>query len=283
MRTLLVPLVLLLIVSCDSSPIEPLELTTLDGTALFDSLQVTLTRMNFSWVPEEGPVPPQEDAVVTLEISVTCFALGACTLDASEFRYRTWDGLPPFGTAVWSPEPLGRMPQIESLTLASGATVQRWLSFSVPKGESYLPDVLLWTPDPRVRFAFNAYLSSGSLVCGSARVFGRVTDSSASPVAAAPIELSFYNLDRPENEFEDGECRGEVTFTESTMTDSDGRFEVEQAFRFCSERCVDLSASGPEGSGLGSTRVTGGTFWPSPLHTLVEPSSLRIDAVLPGD
>ena len=75
-------------------------------------------------------------------------------------------------------------------------------------------------------------------MCGVFHVFGQVTDPLGAPVASAPIELAFYNLDREGNAFEDGECKGEVTFSESDTTAADGRYEHSITARFCTARCM---------------------------------------------
>ena len=273
------------LLTCESSPVDPVQIQTVDRTAIFDGVQVSLTTVNYSWMPRQGLVPEPDVRLVTIEITGLSYASDERSVQPSEFRYRTWDGLRQYelaNTTIWGAEPGGRKPPFESLELQNGETFQGWLTFPVPAGLSYLPDEFLWQPDPRVTFSFHPPTSSGSLVCGAANIFGQVTDSDGSPVASAPVELSFYNLSLEENSFEDGECRGEVSFTHESNTDEEGRFEYLPSFRFCDELCVDLTAFPPEGSGLGRVRVNGGTVLPSPLNPIVEPSELRIDAVLPN-
>ena len=275
----------LLFLACESTPVAPVEIATVDGTAIFDSLQVNLVGINYSWVPREGPIPSPGKHRVTIEVTALCYARGSCAIAPSEFRYRTWDGLRIYDrryTMLWTPGPEGRTPKFDSITLGNGGTIRGWLTFFVPSGLSYLPDEFVWQPDPRVTFSFFLPTSSGSLVCGTAHVFGQVTDPDKVPVVDAPVVLSLYNLSREGNSFVQGECRGENPATLSSRTNAEGRFDFLPSFRFCEEMCAVLSAAGSDGSDLGSAMVSGGTVWPSTGHPLVEPSELRIDITLPN-
>lgn len=251
----------------------------MERTAIFDSVQVQLTALNLSWMPREEPLPSFATRLVTVEIEALSYALETRSLSPTEFRYRTWDGLRNYelsNTTLWLAAPGGRGPAFESIEPQNGETFRGWLTFMVPAGVSYLPDGFLWQPDPRVNFSFHLPIGSSSLVCGDTYIFGRVTDSHGSPVESVSVELSFYDLSREGNSFEDADCRGEVTSTDSSSTNAEGRFEFFDFFRFCSERCVELTAFAPEGSGLRTVTVT---IAPSAENSVVEAPELRIDAV----
>lgn len=283
--TRIVALFPLLTLACDSIPFAPVEIPTVDRTAIFDSLQISLTGINYSWMPKEGPIPSSDTNRVTIEIDALCYARGTCTIDPSEFQYRTWDGhraYDPGSTTPWRSSLDAREPVLESVTLENGGTARGWLTFLVPVGLSYLPDEFLWQPDPRVTFSFHLPTASASLVCGSVSIFGRVTDPNGIPVPGAPLDLSLRDLSWPSNTFEQGECRGDGSPTHSWTADAEGRFDFRAAFRFCNELCAVLTASGPDGSDAGDATVHAGTVWPSAMHPLVEPSELRIDVMLPG-
>jgi hypothetical protein len=264
--------------------VDPAEIPTLERTAIFEDVQVRLTGLNVSWMPREGPAPALDTRFVTVEVEILSYGLDTRSIDPSEFRYRTWDSrrqYDPISTTLWAPSPEGREPVLVSMDLENGETFRGWLTFRVPAGPSFRPDGFLWRPDPRVSFSYDLPIHSGSLVCGVFRVFGKVTDPLGAPVASAPIQLAFYNLDREGNAFEDGECRGEVTFSERDTTAADGRYEHSVPARFCTARCAVLTAYAPEASGLESVTVTGGTVFPSDQNAIAEAPELRIDAVLP--
>lgn len=272
--------------ACDSSPlaVEPVEIVAVDRTAIFDGLRVQFMMVNYSWMPREGPIPEADERLITVEVMARSITLETRSIEPSDFRLRTWDGtelFDPAKTTLWTAESGGREPVFDSIQLENGESVRAWLTFRVPRSRSHLPDVLLWMPDPRVAFSFSLPTRSASLVCGLTRVFGTVTDPGGSPVEGASIELADYSLGRSGNSFEGGQCRGEPTVVDELATNRSGEFENQSIFRFCDPRCIELTGSGPEGSGLGTVQITGGVIWPSPPHPLVEPSELRIDATLP--
>lgn len=272
------------LLACESSLVDPVEIQTIERTAIFDGVQVRLTALNTSWMPREGAVPAFDTRLVTFEVEVLSYSLESRSIRPGEFWYRTWDSLRSYevlNTAVWLSSPGGREPALESIELENGETFRGWLTFRVPAGPSYRPDGFLWRPDPRVSFSFHLPLTTPSLVCGYTHIFGNVTDPQWSPVAGSPVELSFFNLDRERNSFEQGECSGEVTSLVSTTTNEEGHYEHFGVARFCTERCVELTAFGPDGSGPTTVTVTGGTIVPSAQNMIAEAPELRIDAVLP--
>lgn len=275
-----------MVTACESTihDPEPVEVPAHDRTASFNGVRVELTKVNYSWMPPAGPVPVHGERLVTLQIAVESFARDPKTIQPSEFRLRTWDGTrryQPSNTTTWMAQAGGRQPALERRDIETGEGLRQWLTVRLPQGISYLPDALLWEPDPGISNSFSLPTHSGSLVCGVGRIFGRVTDSSGVPVGAAPVELAFFNLAIAGNSFEGGRCRGRLSSSSEVTTNQEGRYEDEVVSRFCDEFCVRLTAFASNGSEASTVQVHGGTIVPSPPHPLVEPSELRIDAVLP--
>lgn len=196
---------------CDSSPqgVEIVEIEVADRVATHDGLEVAWTRVNYGWVPAEGPIPDRDSLTVTIELRVRNVSDEPRSFAATDLLYRTWDLTypydPPRNTPVWSSASTGRHPLLEPGRLGLGQEVSGWRTYRVPR-DAGVPDALVWRAAGDRRFTFWLPTSSGSLVCGVSRVFGTVTTPEGAPLSAALVELVHFDLSRPENAFEEGRC-----------------------------------------------------------------------------
>jgi len=70
--------------SCESSIVDPVEIPTIDRTAIFDDVQIRLIRLNTSWMPRKGSIPALDVRLVTFEVEILNHSLETHSIEPSE-------------------------------------------------------------------------------------------------------------------------------------------------------------------------------------------------------
>lgn len=265
---------------CSRSPVEPEDVVVVvQNAARFEGISVELVKYNFSWYPrDDSPPPPEGFLFVTVQLIVGNESDRSRSIEAASFLWRTLAPGRPGEGPTWSSTPAGRSPRLVDGELQPGEAMEGWLTFRVPRDE--YADQVVWQPRRGVKIAFDIPLSQATPRFDyRGTIFGRVTSPAGTGVANAAIVLTL--VDPSYGDSVVGACVGAVQAASQLTTDPSGWYEAAIQLPSGSRLCVHVQVFPPEDSGLGASRISGGTLitaQPSPDR---EPPELRVDATLP--
>jgi hypothetical protein len=284
----LIPL-LILTLSCDNredpfTPASPSG-TVVGLTAEFDSLQVSLDRVNPSWFSKNDAAMPEAGTqFVTLLLHVSNRSSSTRIIKTNEFLLTTFDHN-EFEHS-WLPLDNGRDPVLAEIPLAPSEERDAWLTFSVSQDTigdiltSQVLESLIWSPVVGLDLAI-PFPSGATQRIYEIDFFGRVTDALGNPLPGANVTIV------PLNPYlhpfaEVLECQGGQEPPQQLITDAAGWYEgVLRQGPAAYELCISVFAVPPEGSNASPVDSSGLWVKLGSATSFSERPELRVDLILP--